>query len=222
MKRALIFANGELPEPEAARRRLRPDDLLIAADGGARHCRTLGRQPQLVIGDLDSLPTAERAALEAAGVPFERHRAEKDETDLELALLAAVRAGADQLAVLGALGGRLDMTLANVLLLTHPAFANVRVELWHGRQTAWLIRPPGAGIAGQAGDTLSLIPLNGDARGVTLTGLAYPLRDETLLAGPARGVSNTLTGPAAQVTVRAGLLLAVHTPGRAPEEENSA
>lgn len=215
LQRAIVFANGDLWQPDVIAGRLGPDDLLIAADGGARLCRALGRQPHLVIGDLDSLPPAERAALQAAGVRFEQHRAEKDETDLELALLAALRAGAQRVAVVGALGGRLDMTLANVLLLGHPALDGRRVELWHGPQTAWLIRPPGETIPGQAGDTLSLIPLEGAAVGVSLAGLRYPLTDDTLPAGPARGVSNVLTGPEARVSLRAGQLLAVHTPGRA-------
>ncbi len=215
MRRAIVFANGELSEPDLIAGRINADDLLIAADGGARHCRALGRLPQHVIGDFDSLPAADQAALQTAGVRLEQHRAEKDETDLELALLAARRAGAGLIAVVGALGGRLDMALANVLLLAHPALSGVRVELWHGAQTAWLIRPPGETVQGRAGDTFSLIPLDGAAHGVSLAGLRYPLADETLPAGPARGVSNTFTGPEARVSLRAGCLLAVHTPGHA-------
>ena len=211
--RAIVFANGELPAGAADR--LRPGDWLVAADGGARHCLALGRTPALVVGDLDSLTDAEQTRLEAAGVRWERHPPAKDETDLELALLSAARAGAEFIGVLGALGGRLDMTLGNVLLLAHPALAAVRVELWHGPQTLWLIRPPGGPVAGQPGDTVSLIPLGGQAEAVTLTGFQYALHAEPLRAGPARGLSNVLTAPQAQVALSAGQLLAVHTPGRA-------
>jgi thiamine pyrophosphokinase len=215
MKRVIIFANGELTEPQTVRARLRVDDTLIAADGGARGCLALGLTPHLVVGDFDSLTADEVAGLRPRGVLIEQHPPGKDETDLELALLAALRLGATDIALLGAAGGRLDMTLANLLLLTHPALAGVRVAVWHGTQTAWLIRPPGAEVRGAIGDTLSLIPLSGDAGGVTTHGLRYPLRGETLAFGPARGVSNVLTEATARVELRSGLMLAVLTKGKA-------
>ncbi len=213
--RAIIIANGEFTEQDAARVAFRPNDLLIAADGGLRHFRALGQRPHLVLGDLDSLTTEERALLNAEAVPVQQHPAQKDETDLELALLYAAQQGAALIAVLGGFGGRVDMTLANLMLLTHPQLAGARVEFWSGAQTVWLIRPPGAAVLGRPGDTLSLLPLGGDAEGVTTRGLFYPLRDEPLAFGPARGVSNVLTEATAHVGVRTGRLLAVHTPGRA-------
>lgn len=213
--RAILFANGEMPELELVRQRLRADDWLIAADGGARHCLALGLRPHLVLGDLDSLSAEDRSALTAQGVPLTQYPAQKDETDLELALLYAIQQNAEEMAVIGALGGRLDMAMANVLLLTHPALAALRVTLWHGAQTAWLIRPPGDTAHGQPGDTLSLIPLGGTAEGLTTRGLMYALNDEPLPFGPARGVSNVFTEATAHMDLRAGALLAVHTPGRA-------
>jgi thiamine pyrophosphokinase len=211
MTRIIIFANGELTEPDLLRARLRAEDVLIAADGGARHCLSLGLTPQLAVGDFDSLTAEELAALRIRGVAVEQHPRGKDETDLELALLAAQRLGATHIAIIGASGGRLDMTLANLVLLTHPALTRLRIEVWHGAQTAWLLRPPGEAVRGRVGDSLSLIPLNGDAEGVTTSGLHYPLRGETLAFGPARGVSNVFTEPVAQVALTRGLLLAVHT-----------
>lgn len=215
--RALVLANGLLGDVVQARDRVLRWEapLVIAADGGYRHAAALGLKVDVVIGDLDSLDGDLRATLEASGTHVEAAPAEKDETDLELALLYAVRQGANPIAVLGALGGRLDMTLSNMLLLTHPALAGAHVELWNGTQTAWLIRPPGGEVGGAVGDTLSLVPLGGDALGITTQGLKYALRDERLAFGPARGVSNVLTEATARVSLREGLLLAVHTPGRA-------
>lgn len=217
MMRALVLANGTIENPTLLRERAARWDaaLVVAADGGSRCADLLGLRIDALIGDLDSLDASQADALQASGVPVERRPAGKDETDLELALIYAVRAGAGRIAVIGALGGRLDMTLANVLLLTHPALHHARIELWHAAQTAWLMRPPGADLNGEAGDTLSLIPLGGPADGVTTHGLQYALHDETLVFGPARGVSNVLTGTSARVDLRTGLLLAVHTPGRA-------
>ncbi len=215
--RAIVLANGEIGAAQRLRIRLEGwgDAPVIAADGGSAYAGPLGLRIDAVVGDLDSLSEGMGARLRAQGVDVEQAPAAKDETDLELALLHAVRQGATHIAVIGAMGGRLDMTLANVLLLVHPALDGVHVELWHGDQTAWLIRPPGDDVTGQPGDTISLIPLGGDADGVSTHGLAYPLRSETLAFGPARGVSNIFEGVEARVDLRGGLLLAVHTPGHA-------
>jgi thiamine pyrophosphokinase len=215
--RALVLANGTIENPTLLRERAARWDaaLVVAADGGSCCADLLGLGIHVLIGDLDSLDAARVETLRASGATVEKHPDGKDETDLELALLYAVRAGADEVAVIGALGGRLDMTLSNVLLLTHPALYHARIELWHAAQTAWLVRPPGADLSGAAGDTLSLIPLGGPAEGVSTQGLQYALNDETLAFGPARGISNVLTKASARVDLRAGLLLVVHTPGRA-------
>ena len=216
-ERAVIFANGAVDQPDVIAGRLEgwAGALAVAADRGSRHARARGLRLDAIVGDMDSIEADERAWAEQAGTAFEISPAEKDETDLELALLYAVRHGARQIACIGALGARLDMTVANLFLLTHPALEGSRVEFWNGPQTAWLIRPPGGVVTGQLGDTLSLIPLTGPADGVTTHALKYPLRGEPLFPGMARGVSNVLLLPEARVELAGGVLLAVHTPGRA-------
>jgi thiamine pyrophosphokinase len=206
--RAIIFTNGELTDAESARKQLRPGDLIVAADGGGRHALALGIAPNIVIGDLDSLSPSEQARAEAAGARLLRFSPRKDETDLELALLHAARAGASEIVVLGALGGRLDQTIANVLLLALPALRGIDVRIVEGAQEAFLVRDE-ALIHGQPGDILSLIPLGGDALGVAVEGVEWPLRDETLRFGLTRGVSNILAGERARVSVRKGILLCV-------------
>jgi thiamine pyrophosphokinase len=206
--RVIIFANGELANPQEARRLLQPDTLVIAADGGTRHALATGVTPDIVVGDLDSLSPDDQARLKAIGTQLIRFSPHKDETDLELALLHAARRGAKEIVILGALGGRLDQTIANVLLLALPALKGADVRIVEGAQEAFLIQNE-ATIKGQPGDTVSLIPLGGDAEGVTAEGLEWQLDEDTLRFGPARGVSNTLTGKQARVRVRRGSLLCV-------------
>jgi thiamine pyrophosphokinase len=208
-KHCVIIANGDPPEPETARRHAGQADLLLAADGGARHALALGLTPHVVIGDLDSLDQAQQAQLRAAGVRFIVHSTAKDETDLELALLYAVEQDADSIVVLGVLGGRLDQTLANVLLLTMPALNGRDVRLVEGMQTAFVVRDQTT-LTGHPGDTVSLIPLGGAAHGVTTEGLAFPLHDSTLPFGPTLGLSNEMMATQARVQVRDGLLFCVH------------
>lgn len=213
MRRAVIFANGEMSDPGVIRSMLRPDDWIIAADGGARHALACGRPPHLVIGDMDSIPPAIRTELETQGTKFLAFPAAKDETDLELALLHAAAEGATDILVAGALGGRLDQTLANIQLLARPEIAPLHVQVVDGRLTAILIHQE-ATIHGQAGDRISLIPLGGDARDVHASGLAWPLAGETLRFGEARGVSNVMTGAMAQIQLAGGWLICIHSPGR--------
>ncbi len=206
--RAVLFANGDRPEPAAARRLVKTADLVVAIDGGSQHVLALGVFPHVVIGDLDSLDPDLRARLAEAGTRFLAYPPEKDETDLELALLYAIEQGAGEIFVLGALGKRIDQTVANLLLLAHPALTGTSVRIVAGNQEVFLIRDE-ASVEGHPGDTVSLLPIGGDARGVTTEGLKWSLADETLRLGPARGVSNVLLGRKARVRVREGLLLCV-------------
>jgi thiamine pyrophosphokinase len=208
--RAIIFANGEFADARDMRDILRPDDLVIAADGGTHHAVTAGVIPQAVIGDLDSLSPDEQAHVEAAGSHLIHFSPRKDETDLELALLHAAREGATEIVILAALGGRLDQTIANLLLLALPELGGLDVRIVEGAQEAFLIRDEEL-IEGQPGDTVSLIPLGGDAVGVTAEGLEWPLHEDSLRFGPARGISNVLTVKQARVSVQQGLLLCVVT-----------
>lgn len=191
------------------------DALLIAADGGARVARYLGFTVHVVIGDMDSITALDLQHLERLGVAVQRSPAEKDETDLELALLYAARRDVKHIRVLGAMGDRLDQTISNLYLLALPALAGRDARVVAGRQEAFLLPAGGGVIQGAAGDTVSLLPLNGMARGVTTSGLYYPLKDEDLVFGPARGVSNVMTGSEAIVSLDGGVLLVLHTLGRA-------
>jgi thiamine pyrophosphokinase len=205
----LVFANGDLDSSAWLQPYLAAATRVIAADGGSRHLHHLQHPPDVVIGDLDSLPPEVRTWLTTTNAHIISHPAEKNETDLELALLYAVRYE-ETILVAAALGGRLDQTLANILLLAHPALATSRVELIAPYQRAWLITAE-SDINGRTGDTLSLIPLGGDVYIESTDGLKWPLRDEILTFGPARGVSNVLTADTARVRLRYGRLLCIHT-----------
>ena len=133
--RIVIFANGILDDPATeAVRWIRPGDLVVAADGGTKCALAAGVTPTHVIGDLDSLSPEQRAQLETAGTIIHAHPPAKDETDLELALLwAAAQPDVTEIVVLGALGGRPDQELANLLLLALPQLAGRDVIVADGR-----------------------------------------------------------------------------------------
>ncbi len=213
----LIFANGDPNDGAMVRRAFESahHPIIAAADGGARVARAFGVTPDVVIGDMDSIDPAELAALEQGGAQVFRYPHEKSETDLELVLLWAAQNKPARVRIFGAVGDRLDQTMANVYLLALPALHGIDARIAAGRQETWLAMPGTTTINGAAGDTISLLPLSGSVRGVTTQNLYYPLKDEDLLFGPARGVSNVLNGEHASVSVREGVLLMVHTIGRA-------
>ncbi len=210
--RAVIFANGiikHLPEPGAV---IMPDDLLIAADGGARYCEAIGITPAVVIGDFDSLDSDELNKLQSSGVEIIQYPARKDQTDLELALELAVDRGADEILVLGALGARWDMSIANILLLTLPEFSGVKLKFIEENQEIALLRGGEKfTLNGGKGDIVSLAALDKEVKGITLSGLEYPLKDGMLRLGSTRGISNVLVENTATVCLEKGLLLCVHT-----------
>ena len=206
----LIFANGECEPGEWLRPHLETATVLLAADGGTHHLLRLGLRPHLIIGDLDSLDPAMHQELAEAGVEIQQHPRDKDETDLELVLLHAAATYPEQpILIVGGFGGRLDQTMANILLLAHPQLRGRDIQLVDAKQRAWLVYDQTI-ISGEPGDTVSFIPLGGDVHIRQTAGLKWQLRDEWLHFGPARGVSNVLLGTTAQVQVAEGVLLCVH------------
>jgi len=208
--RAVIFANGIMnkwpPGFELSMQR----DLIIAADGGFNHCRKWNVMPHVLIGDMDSVNPSDLEALGDGEIEIQRFPVKKDETDLHLALQLAIDRNAREIILLGALGDRWDMTLANVLILTAPLLRGVQVKILdgncelvclHGHQKINLDGKPGCGV--------SLIPLTGSVSGVTLRGLEYTLDKDTLPVGTTRGISNILKEDSAEIAIESGILLVV-------------
>ena len=206
---ALVVLNGDTGDDAWLDTQAAAADLVIAADGAADALLAAGCRPALVVGDLDSLRPATLALLEEAGVPIERHPAEKDATDGELALRAALAHGATVIRVAGAFGGpRIDHSIAILTLLALPALEQIDIALITPTDTVRLVRGPATHrLTGSPGDIASLIPLSGRVSGVTTTGLRYPLTDATLERGPTIGTSNELVAPEGVITVGAGVLI---------------
>jgi thiamine pyrophosphokinase len=183
-----------------------------SCDGGGKYCIILGVEPSIIIGDLDSIHPDELPAYRAKGIELIQYPARKDETDLELALHYALNRGIEDIVILGGLGARWDMSIANILLLAHPGFEQLNIRLIDGSQELMLMRH-GAKLTLPAvkGDTVSLIPLAGDALGITTHGLEYPLNDGDLRFGTSRGVSNVAMLEPVEILLQGGLLLCIIT-----------
>ena len=205
--RAVVVAHGEVDPADVAH--VRGADVVIAADGGTLHLEAWGTLPHLVVGDLDSLPPEARDRLVAAGGRVELHPREKDKTDTEIAVDRAVALGADEVVIVGALGGpRIDHAIANTLLLAGRADALIR--LVRGPMSMRLLRGgERLELTGSEGEVVTLLAIGGDALEVRTSGLRYPLTGETLRLGSSRGVSNEIAAPPASVGLGTGALLVI-------------
>ncbi|MEJ7582814.1 MAG: thiamine diphosphokinase [Acidimicrobiales bacterium] len=206
----VVVAGGEALDPRL--RSVVPDEaIVVAADSGLDHAFALGLAVTTVVGDLDSVSEAALAAAREGGTEVLRYPEAKDATDLALALTAAAARRPRAIVVLGGHGGRLDHQQANLLLLAAPGWvlpASVAVTAWMGAALVTVIRAR-VGLRGAVGSTVSLLPANGPAGGITTRGLTFPLADEDLPAGITRGISNRFEEPLAEVSIRHGALLAI-------------
>jgi thiamine pyrophosphokinase len=205
--KAVVVADGELDPGDL--RELQNAALVVAADGGAQRLAASGARPHVVVGDLDSCSTTLVAELEAAGVMIERHPGDKDASDAELAVEHAVAAGADEIVLLGALGGmRLDHEVANLLLVADPAWRPRNLRLVRGATSVRVLHGgERLTLAGALGEVVSLAAIGGDAIGVRTSGLRWALDGEVLPFGRSRGLSNRIVGLPATVELQTGVVL---------------
>jgi thiamine pyrophosphokinase len=203
----LVLAGGD-PVDGRVLASLPAHATVVAADSGLEQALRLGIKVDVVVGDFDSVDPDALLAAERAGTAVERHPAEKDHTDLELAVLAAQRLRATRVIVVGGWGGRIDHALANLLLLANPDYAPLHLEAIDagGRVVAIHDR---AELVGAPGAIVTLLAVGGPATGVTTHGLRYRLQGETLLPGSTRGVSNVFLDASAIVSLESGALLAL-------------
>jgi thiamine pyrophosphokinase len=195
------FLLGAVPRPADG-------DVVIAADSGLDRAAELALDVDLVVGDFDSVAPATVDAAIRRGVEIERHPAEKDAIDLELALAAARRKGAARVVVVDGGGGRLDLSTANLLLLAAPGNADLAIEAVVGSARVHVVRDT-LTVNGRPGDRLSLLPVHGPARRVVTDGLRYPLDNEDLVSGTTRGCSNEFVADTARVALEEGILLCI-------------
>ncbi len=209
MSFAVVLVGGPAPEPRLVKG-AEHADLIIAADGGLRIARTHGLPIHVVIGDLDSVSPGDLAWARAENAEIVEHPADKEQTDLELALDFADQAGVDRIVAIGIEGGRLDHELGNWAALSAPRSA--RVEVHTARGTASILHGGGhdrLDIVGVTGDLVSLIPRSDEATGVRTTGLRWPLDGATLTSATTRGISNELAQTEGSVELDHGTLMII-------------
>jgi len=207
VKRVVIIANGTINDLEFYQGQIREEDFLICADGGANHALAMGLIPHLVVGDLDSIDVQVRKKLCSTPTKFLQYPAQKEKSDLELALDKAIELCPEEIVMIGVFGGsRMDHTYANLMLLNVSFHRGINAKIIDEDHEVRLVNSE-INIQGQPGDYLSLLPLTAEVEGVVTEGLKYPLKGETLYFSSSRGLSNEFISREASITVKAGMLL---------------
>lgn len=208
----VVAASGDVPSSGLPRvaALMTAADLLIAADGGLAHFHRAGIWPQLIVGDLDSVVADHVAAAVSAGTEVVQAPAAKDETDLELALQVAAERGASSITVVGLFGGRVDHELANIGLITSDRWSEQDIVMAgdDGSRRVWVVHDA-LELHEPAGTTVSVLPWNGPAAGVSNDGFEWPLDQAMLPAGTPRGMSNVASASLQAISVADGVLLVI-------------
>ena len=204
MKRCVIFAGADVADYHFIAQRLQEDDYLVCADSGLKHALRLGVTPHLLVGDFDSFEGALPPQVETILL-----KSEKDDTDTAHAIEVALQRGYTDFMLFGAVGGRLDHTLANLSamysLLCRGCSCLISDQSYEMRMvqngTLHVVKGPW--------QYLSVFPYAGDAVGVTLTGVKYPLKKYHMVPQCAIGVSNEVVDDTAGITVEQGTLFII-------------
>lgn len=206
---ALILVNGELHPDQKLLQITHRAELVIAADGGAKHCAALQRSPDILIGDFDSISPDLLQEYTDQGAEKLSFPARKNATDLELAIDYAIEQGAKIIYFVGMLGGRWDMSFANVFLLGHEKYKNVCLSLFGKDCEAHVLRPGKHILTPELGKRTSLLPLADNVENITISGFEYPLDDARLQFGTTLGISNIVTEQKISIQFSSGVLLVI-------------
>ena len=206
--KGLIICGGRIENPQYLKRYIKDIDIVICADKGGLYAKKMGILPHLLLGDMDSIPQDILDEYKREDVDMEVFPSEKDMTDSEIAIWRAVALGCTDLVIMGAVGSRIDHSIANVYILKKLLDRGIKATIVNENNEVVLIKDK-IEIAKEDGYHLSLIPITKKVTGITTKGLKYSLNNGELELGKSLGVSNEFEQDIAQITIKNGLLLVI-------------
>ncbi|MBX3077442.1 thiamine diphosphokinase [Candidatus Obscuribacterales bacterium] len=211
MPRVFIIANGQADFPFSFPSLISSNDIVICADGGSNHAAELGVKPAIVIGDMDSVAPELLLQYQQGGVDIRRFPKDKDASDLELCLEAAVGFNPTEITCICVLGNREDHSLTNTFLLARYASRNNKVTMLGSNwQAQFITKQHPREFTGTPGDIVSLMPMTATVAGVTIEGVKWPLENAELAWGSSHTVSNEFAQTHVSIKITTGLILAIH------------
>ena len=205
--KTIIIGNGEINNYDIIREYF-DQAYIIACDGGVKHCRAMMIMPNIMVGDFDSANKEDAEFFENLGVLKEKFPVRKNETDMEIAINMAIDKNSTEIYIVGGLGRRFDHSLANVHILLRPVRLGIRTCLLDEHNIITLVEDS-IDIVGEKGQTVSLIPLTTEVKGINTKKLDYALTNATMEIGHSLGVSNVMTDDVATISVGEGVLILI-------------
>lgn len=184
-------------------------DYIICSDGGANHAYSMNIVPDYIIGDLDSVNGNIIEYYKSKKVKFEKFPTKKDETDTELCIELSDKLKAKEIHLIGALGGRIDHTIANINLLYYIRKRGITPKIISEKEEIYIAMDEEITIYGEIGDIISILPIKNDAKGVTLNNLEYPLVDYNMEFSKPLGISNVMTDVNCSIKVKEGSIIII-------------
>ena len=205
--KTIIIGNGEINNYDIIREYF-DQAYIIACDGGVKHCSAMMIMPNIMVGDFDSANKEDAEFFENLGVLKEKFPVRKNETDMEIAINMAIDKNSTEIYIVGGLGRRFDHSLANVHILLRPVRLGIRTCLLDEHNIITLVEDS-IDIVGEKGQTVSLIPLTTEVKGINTKNLDYALTNATMEIGHSLGVSNVMTDDVATISVGEGVLILI-------------
>lgn len=206
-----IILNGEVKDYIKTKEIILEEnyDYIIGADGGCNHLFKMNIIPNYIVGDLDSIEREVIEYYENKNVIFKRYPSHKDETDSEICIYLAKSLGADEIDLLATLGGRIDHTLANIGLMNYIKENSIRPRILTSEEEIFMVKNETINLKGKKGDTISVISINGESKGVTLEKLEYPLDNAIVNHLSPLGISNVMLEDECIISIEDGCALII-------------
>ena len=206
--KCVIITNGDIEYTKKTALLIKKAELIICADGGARHLRALDILPDILIGDFDSIKTEDKIFFEKKKIKTLVFPSKKNLTDTEICINYAIQKKAKDITLLGAIGTRFDHTLANILFLKNLTTKGINSKIINKNNEIYLINNF-IKLIGKKNDILSIIPISKKVMGIRLKGFKYPLKNTTLKIGSGLGISNVFKKNKVCISIQKGILLVI-------------
>lgn len=208
--KGLIISGGNVSDYKLLEELSINVDFILCADGGIRHAIAIKRNPDAVIGDLDSTRDEDLEYISKNSIPVIKYPVEKDETDTELAINYLIRRGYRDITLTGVTGSRMDHSLANIFLLDRLMTNGISGRIVDGHNTIYMA-DKGLSLFRKEGHYVSILPINSDGVTVSLKGFYYPLENEKIEFGSTLGISNKIIDCIGIVEIISGIALVIES-----------
>lgn len=206
--KAFIVSNGQMLDDDFYIKLFKKEnpDYIICADGGIKHLKRLGIDPSVIIGDLDSITIDNLNFYKKKNIEIIKYPSEKNETDTQLAIQYAMSLPIKEIILVGVLGDRIDHSLGNIYLMESILKKGLKVSIINEKNKIYLIDKE-IKIRGAKGNIISLLPYTDLVKGITSTGLFYPLKNKDMIKSNPFGISNVMVDSCIKISIQSGLLL---------------